>query len=89
MNAEGRGRRRFLKDAALAGLVAGTIRSASAQTGGPEGSNAMEAAAKDPRIYRAYGVRSRFETAAREINTPQAHNPIQEQQAECYCFTGL
>ncbi|OFW29035.1 MAG: sulfite dehydrogenase [Acidobacteria bacterium RIFCSPLOWO2_12_FULL_60_22] len=69
MNAEERGRRRFLKDgAALAGLAvgAGAIRSASGQT---LGSEIIESEIPGPDVYhknrRAYGVRSRFETATR------------------------
>ena len=71
MNAKERGRRRFLKEgAALAGLAAGAIRSASGQTLASEISDVR------PQDTRAYGERSRFETTVRtppgtlSISTP-------------------
>ena len=60
MNAKKHGRRRFLKEgAALAGLAAGAIRSASGQTLG------SEIPEKRPQDLRAYGERSRFENSVR------------------------
>jgi sulfane dehydrogenase subunit SoxC len=60
MDSEQSARRRFLRDgAALAGLAVGGIPSASAQTPTPE------TPAIPPQDARAYGERSRFETAAR------------------------
>ena len=56
MNVKKRGRRRFLKDAALAGLAVGGVRSASAQTPAPEA---------PPKNLRAYGERSQFEKSVR------------------------
>ena len=58
MSSSPKDRRRFLKEAALAGLAAGAVRGASAQ----EAATAKTAQMPD---LHAYGERSRFETAAR------------------------
>ena len=76
MNDKELGRRRFLKEgAALAGLAAGAVRSASGQTSGNEPS---EARLKE---VHAYAARSRFETSARAPIGgigPQAYTPLQD-----------
>ena len=80
MNSKERGRRRFLKDGAamaqlgLAGLAAGTLRSAKAQT---LGSETAEARAKDTRFY---GERSRFVNSARTLvgTGPASNTPLQD-----------
>src|SRR5437870_3056293 len=70
MKAREHGRRRFLKEgAALAGLAVGAIRSSSGQT---PGSNARAAQPEtQTQDHRAYGERSRFETAGRWPIAPE------------------
>ena len=78
MQSKPRGRRKFLKQAALASLAVGSAGIARAQA--PESPAEAPPVASDLRAVRAYGQRSRFETAVRETAVPQSHNPIQEQQ---------
>ena len=77
MKAKKHGRRQFLKEgAALAGLAAGAIRSASGQTLASEISDVR------PQDTRAYGERSRFETAVRMQKSPGSSSsfaPLQDQ----------
>src|SRR5882724_10355395 len=80
MESKPRGRREFLKQAALAGLAVGSPKIARGQVAGPEGPAEAPTVASDLHAVRAYGQRSRFETAVRETGVPQSHNPIQEQQ---------
>ena len=75
MKAKERGRRRFLKDAALAGLAVGGIRSASGQT------QVAEKPEVRTRDLRAYGERSRYETAVRtrtRTGGPSTFTPLHE-----------
>ena len=67
MNTKKSGRRRFLKDAALAGLAVGGIRSASGQT---QEAEKPEVRTRD---LNAYGERSRFVTTARPLAGSDDH----------------
>jgi len=77
MNAKERDRRRFLKEGvALAGLAMGAIRSANGQAPGSEQPGIR------PGKFRAYGERSRFETAVRMQKSPGSSSsfaPLQDQ----------
>ena len=73
MKVKAPGRRRFLKHgAALAGLAVGA---AASRPGSP----ASQDSALPLRRRRAYGERSRFETAARETSVAESHTPLHEQ----------
>lgn len=69
MNAKKSDRRRFLKDAALAGLAAGTAPRVFAQTPAPENARPR------PEENRGYGVRSRHETVSRWPIQPKEVKP--------------
>src|SRR5690242_19504936 len=71
MHSKTRGRRKFLKQSAVAALAVGSAKIARVQAQALEAPAEAPSVASDLLTVRAYGQRSRFETAVRETAVPQ------------------